>query len=134
MIFKKPELNEADDICSFLKKEGIEVNIATVNNLIKDNNSESLISIDKGISGVILAKKLPDILEINSWGLKRDDRSLFDELFQKSRSMGFKSAGVIENEKSKKRLETLTEIGFKEIRRLEGFFPDDNAVVMRRKL
>ena len=104
MILRKPELSDAMNIWEFLNEQGLSININSVLNNIMDEGNESIMKINGRVKGVILAKGLPGMLEIRAWGLKREDRSLFEDLFKKSRSMGYRRVGVMESDKSKKRI------------------------------
>ncbi len=134
MILRKPELSDAMNIWEFLNKQGLSININSVLNNIMDEGNESIMKINGSVKGVILAKGLPGMLEIRAWGLKREDRSLFEDLFKKSRSMGYRRVGVMENDKSKKRIKMLEKLGFKIASRQEGIFPKNKAVILRRRI
>jgi len=134
MILRKPELSDVMNIWEFLNKQGLSININSVLNNIMDEGNESIMKINGSVKGVILAKGLPSMLEIRAWGLKREDRSLFEDLFKKSRSMGYRRVGVIENNKNRKRIKTLEKLGFKVASRQEGIFPKNKAVILRRRI
>lgn len=133
MMLKKPELKEAQQVHEFLRKSGENVSLVSVWNNLKEDN-ESLITYDEKITGVVLAKSMPDMLEIISWSVNRDDRSILDELFQKSRSKGYKQIGAMECEKNTQKIKLLMETGFREVTRLDGIFKEGKAIAYRKRL
>lgn len=134
MILSKPKVSDASRIWDFLRRQGVDININSVLANLMDEKNMSLMNADKELNGVILAKTIGGMLEINAWGLKREDRSMFEKLYKKSRTLKIKRVGVMENERDTKRIEVLKAQGFKEIRKQEGIYPDSKAVILTRRV
>ncbi len=129
----KPKTQDAIRIWDFLKNHGLDINITSILRNIKDANV-SLISVEKEINGVILAQKLHNMLEINAWAVKKEDIALFKELYTKCKALKLKRIGVIEKEGKKKRIEMLKKLGFKEINKQKGIYPNKKAIIFAKEL